>query len=167
MCELFDDLLILFFTVKTKYLQDNLEKYPESMHHFFQRTTPQTFLCQLPDTLPGQGNHLMDTKKIKGQSDEENTETNDNANNFCLLKGLQEGLVGKFIRHKSGKTKLVLGNTRFDVDLGLEPGFLQEVVTVRTNATERNGDMISLGKINAKINVSPDWEDMFQTLTSS
>lgn len=83
------------------------------------------------------------------------------------MKGLQEGLVGKFIRYKSGKTKLVLGNTQFDADLGLEPGFLQEVVAVRTNTTERSGDIINLGKINAKMNVSPDWEDMFQSLSSS
>lgn len=82
------------------------------------------------------------------------------------MKGLQEGLIGKFIRHKSGRTKLVLGNTRFDVDLGLEPGFLQEVMSVRTNPTERSGDMINLGKINAKVNVSPDWEDMFQSLNT-
>lgn len=88
-------------------------------------------------------------------------------NNFCLMRGIQDGLIGKFIRYKSGKTKLVLGNTRFDVDLGLEPGFLQEVVSVRTNAHERNGDMINLGKINAKVNVSPDWEEMFQTMSSS
>lgn len=82
------------------------------------------------------------------------------------MKGLQEGLIGKFIRYKSGKTKLVLGNTRFDADLGLEPGFLQEIVSVRTNVAERNGDMISLGKISAKVNVSPDWEEMFLSLNS-
>lgn len=83
------------------------------------------------------------------------------------MKGLSDGLIGKFIRYKSGKTKLVLGNTRFDADLGLEPGFLQEVVSVRTNTTERNGDIINLGKINAKVNVSPDWEEMFQSMDTS
>lgn len=157
--------------LKETQLRGELEehkRYPESLAGFFQRTTPQLFLIQLPDTLPGQGNELVDVKKSdKGGSGTETTEEATAEPNFCLMKGLQEGLIGKFIRYKSGKTKLVLGNTRFDADLGLEPGFLQEVVSVRTNAAERNGDMINLGKIGAKVNVSPDWEDMFQSLNAA
>lgn len=125
------------------------------------------FLIQLPDTLPGQGNQVIDVKQSEEKaatSTEENEQDKPAENNFCLMKGLQEGLVGKFLRFKSGKTKLVLGNTRFDADLGLDPGFLQEVVSIRTNPNERNGDMINLGKINAKVNVSPDWEEMFQAI---
>lgn len=41
------------------------------------------------------------------------------------MKHLNEGLVGKIVRYKSGKTKLVLGQTRFDMELGIEPGLLQ------------------------------------------
>lgn len=144
-------------------------KYPATLQSFLQRTTPQLFLIQLPDTLPGQGNEVVEVKKTDGGTTTEERDGNEadaeaETSNFCLMKGLQEGLAGKFIRYKSGKTKLVLGNTRFDADLGLEPGFLQEVVSVRTNAVERSGDMINLGKINAKVNISPDWEEMFQTL---
>lgn len=138
---------------------DEGKEYPDTLQSLFQRTTPQLFLIQLPDTLPGPGNEVVDTKKSDG---EEGTDPNDGlgGNNFCLMKGLQEGLAGKFIRYRSGKTKLVLGNTRFDVDLGLQPGFLQEVMSVKTNSSERSGDMINLGKISAKVNVSPDWEDI-------
>lgn len=164
------------FTIPVVLMQSKSEptteqldlKYPESLQSFFQRTTPQLFLIQLPDTLPGQGNEVVEVKKTDGTTSTEEREGNEadaeaETSNFCLMKGLQEGLAGKFIRYKSGKTKLVLGNTRFDADLGLDPG-LQEVVSVRTNAVERSGDMINLGKINAKVNISPDWEEMFQTL---
>lgn len=139
-------------------------KYPESLSHFFQRTQPQLFLIQLPDTLPGQGNETAEVKKAEDVTATEPEANAPDVNNFCLMKGLQEGLIGKFIRFKSGKTKLVLGNTLFDVDLGVEPGFLQEVISIRTNPNERNGDMINLGKIEAKVNVSPDWEEMFQAI---
>lgn len=142
--------------------------YPESLSSFFDRKTPQLFLIQLPDTLPGQGNEIVTTKKNDDSSTAEtNGEGEEDQKNFCSLRGLQEGLIGKFIRYKSGKTKLVLGNTRFDVDLGLNPGFLQEVMSVRTNSHERNGDMVNLGKISAKMNVSPDWEHLFQNLNGS
>lgn len=38
---------------------------------------------------------------------------------------LQEGPVGKILRYKSGKTKLVLGEARYDIEIGLNTGFLQ------------------------------------------
>lgn len=38
---------------------------------------------------------------------------------------MEEGQVGRLIRYKSGKTKLVLGETQFDLDIGMETGFLQ------------------------------------------
>lgn len=38
---------------------------------------------------------------------------------------MEEGQVGRLIRYKSGKTKLILGETQFDLDIGMETGFLQ------------------------------------------
>lgn len=38
---------------------------------------------------------------------------------------MEEGQVGRLIRYKSGKTKLLLGETYFDLDMGMETGFLQ------------------------------------------
>lgn len=76
------------------------------------------------------------------------------------MKDLQEGQLGKFVRYKSGKTKLILGDKCFDVELAIDCGFLQEVISISTNPHERSGNMIDLGPIQAKINVSPDWEFM-------
>lgn len=42
-----------------------------------------------------------------------------------ILKKMEEGQVGRLLRYKSGKTKLILGETQFDLDIGMETGFLQ------------------------------------------
>lgn len=34
-------------------------------------------------------------------------------------------MIGKIVRYKSGRTKLVTGDARFDIVLGMEPGLLQ------------------------------------------
>lgn len=65
------------------------------------------------------------------------------------------------MRYKSGRTQLVLGQSRFDLSLGMDAGFLQEVISINTNTEQRNGNMINLGQIKAKINALPDWEHLF------
>jgi DNA-directed RNA polymerase III subunit RPC4 len=84
----------------------------------------------------------------------------------CCLNHLQEGQIGKILRYKSGKTKLILGDTHYDVDLGMEAGFLQDLMSIDTNREQRNGDMIKLGEINAKLNATPDWEHLFSKATT-
>jgi DNA-directed RNA polymerase III subunit RPC4 len=101
------------------------------------------------------------------------------------MQNLQEGNVGKIVRYKSGRTKLILGDAKYDLDLGLNSGFLQvslvkfpahsivhiitifqEIVSVNANREERSGNMVNLGQIEAKINVIPDWEYLFHKSAS-
>lgn len=77
---------------------------------------------------------------------------------FCTLDHLEEGQIGKIVRYKSGKTKLILGEHSFDINLGMNPGFLQEVMSISTNTKERSGEAINLGRIQAKLSATPDWE---------
>lgn len=42
-----------------------------------------------------------------------------------MLTQLEEGQIGKILRYRSGRVKLQLGDTHFDLDLGLDSGFLQ------------------------------------------
>lgn len=84
---------------------------------------------------------------------------------MCTLDHFQEGLIGKIVRYKSGKTKLILGETLYDIDLGLNTEFLQDVVSITTNREERSGSMYGLGQIKSKLNVTPDWEHLFHKLT--
>lgn len=44
---------------------------------------------------------------------------------YCTMRQLDDGLLGKIVRYKSGKTKLLIGTTRYDLNLCLEPGMMQ------------------------------------------
>ncbi|XP_055542059.1 DNA-directed RNA polymerase III subunit RPC4 [Wyeomyia smithii] len=119
------------------------------------------FLLQLPDALPGR----TDIDPKKGQ-DQQTTQDIGNQNGLepprCTVRELEEGYVGKVLRYRSGKVKLLLGNTLFDLTLGMDSGFLQELVSINTNTAERSGNIIDLATIKAKLNASPDWEHLFR-----
>lgn len=74
------------------------------------------------------------------------------------MRNLEEGKIGRLVRYRSGKTKLLLGDSKFDIDLGIDPNLMQEVVSTQINKSERSGSVINLGQINAKISAVPDWE---------
>lgn len=74
------------------------------------------------------------------------------------MRNLEEGKIGRLVRYRSGKTKLLLGDSKFDIDLGIDPNLMQEVVSTQINKSERSGSVINLGRINAKISAVPDWE---------
>lgn len=124
----------------------------------FDASPNEFMLFQLPDTLPGRAPEPMETDQAACISKQVNP-------NLCSLEHLEEGLIGKLVRHKSGKTKLVLGDTVYDVDLGLTSEFTQHAVTINANSTERSASVNSLGQINAKYNVTPDWIHLFHKMT--
>lgn len=74
------------------------------------------------------------------------------------MRNLEEGQIGRLVRYRSGKTKLLLGDSKFDIDLGIDPNLLQEVVSTQINKSDRSGSVINLGQVNAKLIAVPDWE---------
>ena len=127
------------------------------MDRLFNATPSNFMLFQLPDTLPGRMPDGMDT-------DAPSTSNPQNPN-LCNLEHLDEGLVGKLVRYRSGKTKLVLGDIVYDMDMGLTSGFQQHAVTINANSSERSASLHSLGSIDAKFNVTPDWIHLFHKMT--
>lgn len=113
---------------------------------------------QMPDALPGHGAEQEPADSAESQNSSK-TETN-----FCTMANLEEGQIGRLVRYRSGRTKLLLGESKFDIDLGIDPNLLQEVVSVTTNSTERSGNVTDLGRINAKLSAVPDWESMFNKI---
>lgn len=113
---------------------------------------------QMPDTLPGHGAEQEPADSAETQNSSK-TETP-----FCTMANLEEGQIGRLVRYRSGRTKLLLGESKFDIDLGIDPNLLQKVVSVQTNSMERSGNVIDLGKINAKLCAVPDWEYMFNNI---
>ncbi|CAD7082774.1 unnamed protein product [Hermetia illucens] len=145
-----------FMKVKSEFIAP--DRYPASLEEFFSRSRAQLFLMQLPDSMPCQEAVASDepsTSKEKSDSTEEMTKTNP-------LNSLEEGQIGKIVRYRSGKFKLILGETSFDLSLGTESGFLQEAMSISTNREERSGNMINLGTIQAKIQATPDWDFLFK-----
>lgn len=112
----------------------------------------------MPDALPGHG-----TEQEPADSAESQTSTKTETN-FCTMANLEEGRLGRLVRYRSGKTKLLLGDSQFDIDLGIDPNLLQQIVSITTNQTERSGNVTDLGRINAKLSAVPDWESMFNNM---
>lgn len=59
----------------------------------------------------------------------------------------------------------MIGETVYDIDVGLASDFQQHAVTINANSTERSANVYSLGQINAKYNVTPDWIHLFHKMT--
>ncbi|XP_034480741.1 DNA-directed RNA polymerase III subunit RPC4 [Drosophila innubila] len=147
-------------------------RYPRSIGAFLEATQSQIFVMQLPNVLPCVTDDADDVPAAKEQpapstsTDRSNSPipstTAVNAPKHSVLHQLEEGQIGKILRYKSGRVKLLLGDTRFDLDMGLESGFLQELMSVSSNREQRSGDMINLGTIQAKLKATPDWVHLFE-----
>ncbi|XP_055371930.1 DNA-directed RNA polymerase III subunit RPC4 [Condylostylus longicornis] len=121
---------------------------------FFDSNDKKIVLIQFPDVLPCE----CDENNISTGVDKGNETKNNEAKGGNLMDSLEEGQIGKLVRFKSGKCKLILGKTNYNVNIGLETGFLQELTSISTNVKERSGNIINLGLINSKMIISPDWD---------
>ncbi|XP_017089525.2 DNA-directed RNA polymerase III subunit RPC4 [Drosophila bipectinata] len=144
-------------------------RYPRSICNFLDSPQSQIFLMQLPDVLPCVGDEAEDAEPSKGEpaataSESEPSTTNVKSSSAkeSMLRQLEDGQIGKILRYRSGRVKLQLGDTRFDLDMGLDPGFLQELMSVTANREQRSGNMINLGPIQAKLKATPDWVHLFE-----
>lgn len=81
------------------------------------------------------------------------------------MRNLEEGKIGRLVRYRSGKTKILLGDSKFDVHLGIDPNLLQEVVSTQINKSDRSGSVIQLGQINAKLSAVPDWQYILDNIS--
>ncbi|XP_068149590.1 DNA-directed RNA polymerase III subunit RPC4 [Drosophila tropicalis] len=157
-------------------------RYPRSIGAFLEATSSQMFIMQLPDVLPcvtddtddpSDGHKAVSIKDegVVGGAAAPNSPADQpsspaastiNQPKLTVLNQLEEGQIGKILRYRSGRVKLLLGDTRFDLDMGLESGFLQEIMSITTNREQRSGDMINLGPVQAKLKATPDWVHLFE-----
>ncbi|XP_037721524.1 DNA-directed RNA polymerase III subunit RPC4 [Drosophila subpulchrella] len=144
-------------------------RYPRTIGNFLDSSQSQIFLMQLPDVLPCVGDDSEEPEPAKPDplATSESEPSSPAAKSSTAAKGsvlrqLEEGQIGKILRFKSGRVKLQLGDTRFDLDMGLDPGFLQELMSVTANREQRSGNMINLGPIQAKLKATPDWVHLFE-----
>ncbi|XP_070992848.1 DNA-directed RNA polymerase III subunit RPC4-like [Oncorhynchus clarkii lewisi] len=145
------------------------EVLPELLHTWSQSKVEELFFIQLPDSLPGQP-PTREVRPVKtemqsedGQSMLLKTESQEEQQeeNSCHLRDLQEGLVGRLLVRKSGRVQLILGHVTLDVALGTSCAFLQELVSIGTGEG-RTGDLSVLGHIKHKLVCSPDFEALLE-----
>jgi len=144
-------------------------RYPRTIGNFLDSSQSQIFLMQLPDVLPCVGDDSEEPEPPKpdplatsGSEPSSPAAKSSTGAKGSVLRQLEEGQIGKILRFKSGRVKLQLGDTRFDLDMGLDPGFLQELMSVTANREQRSGNMINLGPIQAKLKATPDWVHLFE-----
>ncbi|XP_022208300.1 DNA-directed RNA polymerase III subunit RPC4 [Drosophila obscura] len=153
-------------------------RYPRSIGGFLDAPQSQIFLMQLPDVLPcvsdeaEEGSREAPKKEEASAASETEPKSpaapaSTGAPRPSVLRQLEEGQIGKILRYRSGRVKLLLGDTRFDLDMGLDSGFLQELMSVTANREQRSGNMINLGPIQAKIKATPDWVHLFEQQEAS
>merc|ERR1712136_110015 len=130
----------------------------------------ELFFFQFPDTLPIKPISQEDPVK-----DEEGAETVDNKDDVTsadlsdhlkrfTFRNVSEGFIGRLTVHKSGKVKMHLGNVSLDLSLGTPCGFLQDLVSVRTD--REPAEMISLGHINHRLIACPDYKALLGSVTT-
>lgn len=142
----------------------DIEMKPE-MDRIFTAQSNQLMLFQFPDSLPGR---LPEEEEENNDMKEEQSPlySKSKTPKLCSLDHLDEGLIGKLVRHRSGKIKLMLGDSVFDIEAGLSSDFQQNAVTINTNVQQRSANMYSLGEVKAKFNVTPDWNWLFSKMTN-
>ncbi|XP_046972101.1 DNA-directed RNA polymerase III subunit RPC4 isoform X1 [Vanessa cardui] len=127
---------------------------------------PALILLQLSDTLPGRGGGGDDEPRRKHDQPSTSGEDADKpVDNRCRLKDLEEGKIGKLRVHRSGRVTLLLGDTVFEVCSGTKASFYQEVVSAAVDEASRSANLVSLGALQHKLNITPHWQTMFDNMS--
>lgn len=142
-------------------------RYPDTLDELFASVEQQLFVMQLPDTLPGHGPDVEPAESAEAECHAADEAKLNPLASFCTAQQLDDGLVGRVVRRRSGKIQMLLGDVVYNLSVGIDPGWLQEVMSVQTtDADRRHGSLTNLGQIGAKLNVTPDWERLFAARTA-
>ncbi|XP_076046935.1 RNA polymerase III subunit C53 [Oratosquilla oratoria] len=124
---------------------------------------------QLPNCLPSHPPEVKQELSISQPSQqtkpsqEAQGDGDDEANaknQFCTLNTLPEGQIGTLRVYESGHTELWLGGHKLEITKGTQVGFLQDVVSVETDAEAKTGNMTVLGHIRHRLVCAPDFESL-------
>lgn len=146
-------------------IDDNLKRHSNSFPTMERLVEAKDFMIiQLPDTLPGRLPENTDNEEEKLQmnsAEQSFLNVKSKPLNLCSLNEVEEGVIGKIVRYKSGRTKLLLGESEYNIEHGLSTDFQQSIFTANTSTEERSANFYNFGSITSKLTVSPDWEWLF------
>ena len=137
--------------VKNGKVTDDGSKLQEDLtfSHLLNEKRSELLFFQLPDHLPSR-KAVVKAEEAEGDSK-------------VTLNRLSEGYLGKLQLRKSGKVQLWINDVLFDVDIGTQVGFLQELYSVDTNGSQ--GNMTNLGRVRNRVIAMPAWEELFSATT--
>ena len=136
---------------KTTDIKSNHEDL--TFAHLLNEKRSELLFFQLPDHLPGRR-----AAAVKA-------EDSSKPDSKVTLNLLSEGYLGKLQLRKSGKVQLWINDVLFDVDIGTQVGFLQELYSVDTNGSQ--GNMTNLGRVRNRVITMPAWQELFAATAAS
>ncbi|XP_039820323.1 DNA-directed RNA polymerase III subunit RPC4-like isoform X4 [Panicum virgatum] len=111
----------------------------------------QLLLVQLPCSLPLPMQPQSVTEPNKG-SEERREGMRPSSQRGSKLKDLPAGYMGKILVYRSGKVKMKIGDTLFDVSSGSNCKFVQEVAAINT----KEKHCCTVGEISKRAVITPD-----------
>ncbi|XP_046625259.1 DNA-directed RNA polymerase III subunit RPC4 isoform X2 [Neodiprion virginianus] len=124
-------------------------------------------LLQFPDCLPGlKTDDELSDPKARRATDLGSAKPSDinPKTEYCTLKNLKEGMLGKLQILKSGQARLVLGDNKLIVDVGSHISFRQDLIAAKLDLEKLEGELINLGSVSSTLICLPDWESMLDNL---
>lgn len=148
---------------------------------------PQMFLFQFPSVLPfakppaaavdgneivirsetaNAGNKGSDNKPGTAAAAESqrnssaSSETDNKSNKGCTLRDLPSGFIGKMLIYKSGKVKMKIGDTLFDVSPGQNCAFAQDAAVINV----KDKHCCILGDLPKRIVVTPNVDSLLESI---
>ncbi|KAL3535542.1 hypothetical protein ACH5RR_004003 [Cinchona calisaya] len=118
------------------------------------------FFLQLPASMP-MVQQSSNTERSEMENGSKPPKSGALSQKACRLDELPAGFMGKILVYRSGAVKLKLGDTLYDVSVGLDCLFAQDVVAV--NAEEKH--CCTLGELNKRVIITPDVDSILDAMS--
>ena len=130
--------------------------------------SPDTTATAQMQTETAPGPAALDQEGVKVE-DDDGKEASSSKERSALWPPMASGKAGKLRVHESGRATLSWGGTSFEIAMGTDAHFLQDVVLARMpsqqqqpggHTQDEEGVAMAMGQIRGKFVVTPDWSDI-------
>lgn len=137
---------------KLAAFDENMSNPARELGLMEENSEPRMMFFQLPKTMPMTKRTAATASQTPTSSSKPPSGSSNPTEKTAGLEDLQAGVMGKMLVYKSGAVKLKLGDTLFDVSVGSNCVFAQDVVAI--NAAEKHFSVV--GELNKRAIVTPD-----------
>ncbi|XP_011151991.1 DNA-directed RNA polymerase III subunit RPC4-like isoform X2 [Harpegnathos saltator] len=151
--------------VKMEMLKEEKKDANEKIPEIIENKSNSYVLIKFPVCLPGlkSSDDKEDPKPKRSNDSRLTTNTNNKEKTeYCTIKDLNSGLIGKLELLKSGKMRLRLGENYLDVSAGVQTTCLQHVLAAKLDTMSLTGDLINLGTVKDTLVCSVSFESFLK-----